>query len=245
MRILLCMLLLMPGDPFADAMRAYEEGRFSDAVKLFLAAESELGEGAPAELLHDLALAALRAGDLRLAESSAEKAVVRGGPRFVPQRHFILGNVAFKRCLQAEILAGRVEAGPVALDAAILHAETAAESWRRAAVTRSDWPAARRNVERALLKLETLRKTRDERRKKQGKKPKNQPPKPPSPERQRDPSVRGRKINQDRLARMQLKELSYAQVRRLLEKLSQKEAEKAKLRKKEQAAKRVSGERDW
>jgi hypothetical protein len=245
MRALLCFLLLASGDPVGDAMRAYEEGRFADAVKLFLAAEAEFGEAAPPELLHDLALAALRADDLPLAESSAEKAVVRGGPRFAPQRDFILGNVAFKRCLKAEVLASRVESGPIALEAAILHAETAADSWRRAAISRADWPEARRNVERALLKLEVLEKERGERRKKQGGRPRNQPPKPPTPERQWDPSQRGRKVGQDRLIGAQLKELSYAQVRRLLDKLTEKEQEKAKLRKKEQASRRVAGERDW
>lgn len=245
MRVLLCFLLLLSGDPFEEGMRAYEEGRFADAVRLFLAAEADLGEDAPAELLHDLALAALRADDLLLAESSAEKAAVRGGARLAPQRDFILGNVAFKRCLKAEVLGGRVEAGPVALDAAILHAETAAGSWQRAAISRADWPEARRNVERALLKLEALKKVREERRKKQGRTPRNQPPAPPAPVRQRDPSQRGRKVNQDWLVRAQLKELSYAQVRRLLDKLSEKEKEKARLRKKEQASKRVAGERDW
>lgn len=245
MRVVLCCFLLLSGDPFADGMRAYAEGRYPDAVKAFLAAEAEHGDAASPELLHNLSLAALRADELRMAESSAEKAAVRGGASFVPIRDFILGNVAFKRCLKAEVLAGRVEAGPVALDAAILHAETAVRSWQRAATSRDDWPEARRNVERALLKLDALKKEREERRKKQNRKPKNQPPQPPAPQQQKDPTRRGRKVNQDRLVTAELKELSRAQVRRLLDKLAEKEKEKTGLRRKEQAAKRVAGDRDW
>ncbi len=157
------------GDEFAAGLRAYAEGRFADALAAFSAAEEKAGDGAPPELLHDKALAALRAGAFVEAENGTRKAADRGGPEFAALRDFLLGNVAFARCEKAALQAGQVEAEPFAFDSAIALAAAARNSWQRAAASRPDWPEARRNVERALLMMEDLVKRKAEAEKKKPK----------------------------------------------------------------------------
>ena len=128
-----CFLLALGGDEFGRAMSHYRAGRFDDAYRGFLEVSIAEGDDASPELFYDLALAALAAGRFRDAEIAAEKAAARGGGEYVGLRDFLFGNSAFARCLSAAELAGRVEAGPVAFDAAILHARSAAGHWRRAA----------------------------------------------------------------------------------------------------------------
>src|SRR6185436_14262267 len=74
---------------------------------------------------------------------------------------FLQGNVAFSRSERSEFEVRELGADRAALDRAIAQAEAARDAWQRAAASRADWPAARRNVERAqqrLVALEELRK---------------------------------------------------------------------------------------
>ena len=80
MRALLWWTLLLGGGAFGDGVRAYREGRFREALEKFTEAERNAGDDASAELLYDKALAALRAGELLVAEASAGRAADRGGP---------------------------------------------------------------------------------------------------------------------------------------------------------------------
>ena len=250
MKILLLLLMLpfsMPlfnGDDFAAGVRAYREDRFRDALEAFTKAEKTAGNGASPELLHNRAMAALCAGELIEAEFSAEKAAVRGGPEFAALRDFLLGNTAFARCGKAETEAGMLEADPFAFDTAIAHAEIAGRCWQRAASSRSDWPAARRNVERALLKLKALKKKKEaakqQKKKIKDKKNMNQP----------DPllqSQRPKPEDQEQESRVKplLHELPPELVRRLLDKLNEKEKEKLALRKAQQRLQRAEVEKDW
>jgi hypothetical protein len=226
---LLVLLLGGCGDP---GVAAYREGRFRDAH----AALKSAGDGAPAERLFNRALAALRAGDLTDAESAAERAAARGTPEIAALADFLRGNAAFARCRMAERQATTAAAEPFAFDVAITYAQKAGRLWQLAAMTRADWPAARRNVERALLKEEELKRKKADREEQQRRKT-NPPPRPkprPAPDAEQDPAVDP-----------QLKELDPAAVLRLLEKLAEKEKEKRALRRSHREARMTGVERDW
>ena len=199
------------------------------------------GGGGAAQKALDHALQSLRDGDLRAAEASAERAAARGGPEYAALRDFLHGNVAFVRCVEAGRQASTPAAEPFAWDVALLYGRKARDFWQRAAVSRADWPAARRNVERALLKLEELERKKadaeDRRRRASDPQPRPRPlPKP----RQPDPDP-----EQGPPDGPQLKELGPEQVLQLLEKLAQKEREKLALRRSQRKAGTAGVEKDW
>ena len=186
----------------------------------------------------EAALHALREGRLRDAEGAAERAVRRGGAPYEALRNFVRGNTAFARCLLAEKQAAMPQAEPFALDVAINYSKAARDSWKAAATSRSDWPEARRNVERALLKIEELeqKKAEQEKRRKQTDpkptpQPKPQPKTKPTPQKEAKP-------------KLQVKQLPPEEVKKLLDRLAQKEREKLALRRTQRKA-RMAGERDW
>ena len=123
MKALLPILLLLCASDFPEGVRAFREGRFGDALEAFTEAEKALGDRASAALLHNKALAALRAGKLTDAEASAERAAAAGGPELLPFRDFLHGNTAFARCEHAELQASQPEAEPFAYDLAIAYRE--------------------------------------------------------------------------------------------------------------------------
>ncbi|MHC4973714.1 MAG: hypothetical protein ACYTG3_15420 [Planctomycetota bacterium] len=198
------------------------------------------GDESSAERLFNRALAALRAGDLSDAEAAAESAATRGTPEIEALCDFVRGNAAFARCRMAERQASTAAAEPFAFDVAITYARKARRLWQLAAMSRPDWPAARRNVERALLKEDELKRKKadreeQQRRRKTDPKPKPRPKPPPeSPDAEPDPAVDP-----------QLRELAPEEVLRLLDKLAQKEKEKRALRRSRRKARMADVERDW
>jgi len=239
--LLLPSILFAAGDDFASGVRAYEEGRYRDALAAFTEAQIAAGEEAPAELLFNRALAALRAGDLREAEASAARAAERGGREFAALRDFMRGNAAFQRCAWTEAQANEPSAPPFALDSAIQYAESARAAWQAAAASRDDWPEARRNVERALRKLEELRRKKEE-----AEKNRPEQPKPKEPElRPNPPEPEGRTTEEETTPEPQLVELSPEEVQRLLDKLGEKEKEKIAMRQARRRARTVEVEKDW
>jgi tetratricopeptide (TPR) repeat protein len=242
-------------DDFDTGTVAYREGRFDDAHAAFAAAVAAAGDDAPGELLYDEALAALRAGDLKDADAAAERAATRD-PELRPLADFVRGNVAFARCELAAKQAEGLEAEPFAFDVAIVRGRDAARRWQSAAMSRADWPEARRNVERALRKLEDLR----DRQAQAAKSPKNKteggadrlngvkpdeksdaapppPPPPPGGGNADDPS--------EQSDPPQLTELPRDQVMRLFEKLAEKERERLAGRHRAAKSKPPEVERDW
>ncbi len=177
-------------------------------------------------------VAALRAGDWRGAETRAKELAP-------PLRDFVRGNVAFAHCLMAERQASSPAAEPFAWDVAISYGRRARDFWKHAAMSRDDWPEARRNVERALLKLDALarKKKEAERRRQSNPKPK------PKPTPRRKPL--GRDETQEPKDQPQLKELTPEQVLRLLDKLAEKEKEKVALRRSHRKVRMAEVERDW
>lgn len=230
---LLALLLCGCGDP---GVQAYREGRFRDAHRAFQAA----GDDASAERLFNRALAALRVGDLSDAEAAAANAAARGEPEIEALSDFLRGNAAFARCRMTEHQSSTAAAEPFALDVAITYARKARRLWQLAAMSRPDWPAARRNVERALLKeaeLERKKADRDEQQRRKTDRPPRPKPAPaptPRPDTAPAPTVNA-----------QPKELAPEEVLRLLDKLAQKEKEKRTLRRSRRKARTAGVERDW
>lgn len=160
-RTVVVALLLAACGRAADGKAAYEAGRFDEALRHF----SEAERAAPSpELAFDVALAALRGGDLDTAESAAARAFetsahesdVRADARFV------LGAAAYERCLREMKQAARPESEPFAYDGAERLARRAAAEWAASCVLRGDWPEAARNVERALARAAECRTAKSE-----------------------------------------------------------------------------------
>jgi hypothetical protein len=246
--LLIAVSLLVASIDDSDGARAYREGRFADALAFFTAGTRVQGHDASPEWLHNQALAALRAGELVVAEIAAEKAAARGNALFIGLRDFVLGNVAFVRCERADLVSRQPESGPPALDAAIAHAESAAAWWQRASMTRSDWPEARRNAERAAVRLRELKDRKEQAERKRQANAGRRSPRPlPTPTAEGEQATEaGGKISRSQRVTVAVKgELSPQQVRHLLEMLAEKEVEKRRLREKNQRVRTLAVERDW
>ncbi len=236
---LLLSLALAGCDAGAAGRRAYGEGRFEDAHAAFAAATDSEGDGASAELLYNRGLAALRAGDLRDADASATKAASRGGAESVALAVFLRGNAAFALSGLAERQADTVEAEPFAFDIAIEYARAARNHWQRAAVTRDDWPEARRNVERAIRKIEELVGKKREAAARRERRPEA------LPDPVRKPGVEQRPTEEESPIDPQLAELSSEDVLKLIERLAEKEREKVALRRSHRRKLMEEVEKDW
>lgn len=251
------LLLLAACSDVGDGVRAYRAGNFEEAHAAFAAAEERAGDGASAALLYDRSLAALRVGELDAAESAAVRAADRD-PDFAGRRDFLLGNVSFARCELAETQANSPEAEPFAFDVAIRYGEAARDAWGAAAASRNDWPEARRNVERALLKIADLRRqqaARDPNSKKAPDAPTPPRPAPPTPpptptagpdaEQPPDAPGPGADGTPDAEPGAVVAELTPEQVRRLFETLAAKEREKLDVRRERRRTQPPEVTRDW
>jgi len=216
------------------AREAYEAGRYEDAHAAFL----DAGDDVSAPALVNRALAGLMAGQLRDAAEMAKRATVEGTGEVAARAMFLHGNVAFAQCTLAERQADTLEAEPFAFDIAIRYGEAARDHWRDAAMTREDWPEARRNVERALLKLMTLRNKKREAAKRREKKsePKPEPKPRPAP---------GKEEVEEKPGDPAIAALSAEQVLRLFERLEEKEREKIELRREQRRERMATVEKDW
>lgn len=240
---------------FAAAEQAYREGRFAEAQRAFAALETQAGAAASPELLFDLALAALANGEIELAEASVERAAARGDQAFAARRDFVLGNIAWARGQAAAALATQVEAEPFAFRPALMHIEAARNSWLRATLAsmqdQADRAAARRNVERAMLRLLELQQLRDaaeaRRRKESGggdARPKLVPDGDDQGESGNSRPGTDTATEANELQPLTV-ELSAAELAAMFERLDSKAQEKRAMRRERKIAQRVSVERDW
>ncbi len=244
--VLLAMLALGACRAEHPAIVAFAYGRFGEALAGFRQLERDLGDEAPAAVFHGQALSALRTGALVEAELAVEKLVARGGLDFAPERDFVLGVTAFVRCERAEAQASGPEAEPFAFDVAIAHAEAAQAAWQRAAIARGDWPEARRNLVRAMNKLDELRKKRQAaiERKRKDQRPDSKP-KPSEEEAPRDSDGQPKEIEPAPRLEPQAVELARGQIDGLLRRLDEKEREKGALRRSQRTALQSGVEKDW
>ncbi|MHC4837983.1 MAG: hypothetical protein ACYTF3_07335, partial [Planctomycetota bacterium] len=157
--LLIAGVVLLLGHPRAEAAAGFAAMETGDPLAAAEAYAAAVERKPTRTLLRNLALAALAADELDLAEETAERLAVEGGSSYdVAWRDFLLGNLAWRRSERAELLAR----GPVppagALEQAIAQAEAAAEAWKAADEGRGSlWPEAQRNVARAAARLDALR----------------------------------------------------------------------------------------
>lgn len=179
------LVLALTGCDRTSAGRAAYAGGNYQAARDALAAEiADAGDDASAELFYDLALAELALERPAPAREAAERAEAVGGEAFAPLAAFIRGSAAYLQAEAAAEAAAQPGADARAMQWAIALGEDALAAWRFAATTRRDWPAARRNVERALLLLERLREQRkgDPNTKQKPPEPKDEPKEDDKPE---------------------------------------------------------------
>jgi hypothetical protein len=178
----------------------------------YAAALESLAAGRPAE--------ALRAADRVAASEDADLAAFGD---------FLAGNASFALSEEAERESSRPGADPTLADRSLAHAEDALSRWRRAILARGDWPEARRNAERALLRLERLRERAQESRTRRigiprpGESPEAPTPPEPTTPRVEEPAADG-------APSVETREIAAEQVARILEVLRKKEQEKRELR---------------
>lgn len=195
------------------------------------------------------------AAALVLLAASALGGCERGGVD--PEAHatFLRGNAAYADSLALEAAAAdatAAERGDL-MRAAYRRAEDALAAWQWAAATRLDWPQARRNVERGLLRMKALREHKKEGGKpdpksvpfKGDQKPKDEPTKdkpeedpPEQPEVPEDPPA-------NPTARIDAGELPQERVLGVLETLRLRERQKIDLRKQRRTVRPALGGRDW
>jgi hypothetical protein len=238
-------LLVLAGcDATSDGRKAYDDGHYADAQAAF--ASASRGDSASAELLYDQALAALRAGDL----AAADAALARMSG-LVPLRDFLRGNVAFARCELAARQAQTAEAEPFAFEVAIAHAKTARGAWQDAAMSRPDWPEARRNVERAglaIAKLQRLQEDAGRRSAKAGRPEVRLRPAPrakPADDRPPTSQTTADTPGKEPSAAANEAELTPEQVRELFDRLAAKEKERIAARRSRRQDKSADVESDW
>ena len=146
-------LELKPHAGVAAGIAAYQQGDFEKAMHLFEAAADGYHS---VTLQKNLALAALRFGDLESARTATALVASLGNAEDLIWHDFLLGNLAWKRSLRAEVEAH----GPVppagALERAIAQAEVARDAWQAVLDAESGWPEAQRNLQRVTARLLTL-----------------------------------------------------------------------------------------
>lgn len=245
-------LMFQGAGTLADGERAYREGRPADAAAAFAAAVVDRGAAAPPELLYDLAVAAWAAGDREQSAAALERAaaVAAANDReFARRLAFVRGLHAFARAEAAAKLAAQVEAEPFAFRPALEQMAVAVAQWRLAVMAADDWPAARRNAERAQARLAELQAQRDraeaDKRRRTGaaEQPKLVPTGDQPNDAQRDGGA-GTDA-QEQAAQPLRTELSPQQVAELFARLQQKQQQKAQLRRTARNAARAAVERDW
>jgi hypothetical protein len=122
--------------------------------------------------------------------------------------------------------------------------QTARDSWIAAATSRADWPQARRNVERALRRIDALERAKAERQRKReatAEAPSGAPNPPPrEPDRVPIPEPPAPSIPPE-------VELTPSQIERLFEILRRDEAAKLETRRARRSARPAAdpSERDW
>ena len=173
-----------------QAHAAQAAGDLAAARAAYVAARGQTSGDARRIVDHNLARLALVAQAWGDAATHADQLASGAGDAWETRAAFVRGHVAYAQSLQLEQAALRPGADPRLRARAVVLAEDALAAWRAAAQGDADLPAARANVERALLRVAALR----EHRRTGGKaRPQPQrPPPPPSPSAHAGPHLGGR-----------------------------------------------------
>ncbi|MDA1260232.1 MAG: hypothetical protein O3A20_06370 [Planctomycetota bacterium] len=161
MKAVLLTLLILAGDPLAAGLRAFRAGDARAALAAFDQALARDGETASAALHYDRALAALHCSEWDAAEASAQSALDRGGIAFAARVAFLRGCMAAQRAEAAAVLAAQAGAIPADWDLALARGRSSLDAFALALDQReNDWPEARRNAARVMLRLEVWQQAR-------------------------------------------------------------------------------------
>lgn len=157
----LLVTLLLPGcGRMQEARDLAAGGQHAAALALLEQDLARAGARAPAALHANLGLCALRLGQVERARAAFAAAEAAGGPAYARLATFLRGHAAFVASRDLEQQSRRPGADPALLEGALMRAEDALAAFRLASTQGPDWPEARRNLERALLRLESLREQR-------------------------------------------------------------------------------------
>lgn len=232
------------GDPFPRGVAEYEAGSYAAALDAFAEAELLAGDHADPALLANRALAALRVGRAREAETSAEKLVARGGVEHEGFRDHVFAVAAWLRAQRAQAEAGLTDPDPTAFARAIGHAEDALAGFEAVLVADSSRADAQRNYVRVARMLDALRKAQEEAEKNRRNKREGAEDRP-APEPEPDTDAPPEEVEQAPELQQDDGALTADEVEALLARLARKEAEKLQLRRDRRAARTPSTERDW
>lgn len=247
------LVFLLPGcDRTRSGRTAWDAGRLEDARRAFAHEVEDAGSGASQALLFDHALASLATGRWTEADDAAARAMEGDDQGVAGLAAFVRGHVAFERSRLAEVEAARPGADATTAARALADAEDALAFWSEAVLSRSEWPEARRNVERALLRLAGLRERQraDAPDEGPGDGPEAPPPPdgPPLPDRPRPPPptpVPPDPTPTPTGAEVVTQALPAEAVPALVERLRAMEAERERVRRARRDERSASVERDW
>lgn len=146
--------------PAASAVPSAETGPAADGAYAQDAAGDDIHARRVARARYNAAWHALDAGEL---ERCAEELEALRATERVQIRNlavFLSGNLAWRRADDAALRARGPRGGLREWDQAVAAVRAARDAWVEAAATRTDWPAARRNAERAVRRLDELEQLR-------------------------------------------------------------------------------------
>jgi len=151
MKQFLLALILLAGGEHQRGLSLYAEGDYLGAAQAFRAALAKDPDNA--EIAYNLALARWRAGDAEAAETAAERAATLSDGALSHLRDGLLGTLRY-----AAAQAKQSEDLPAALELA----ERARSNFLRGALSEAAGPALRRNLERANLLIDEIKKQIEE-----------------------------------------------------------------------------------
>ncbi len=161
MRYLLLAGVLLFGDPTSEGIRAFRAGQAREAQAAFAQALDAYGKQAPASAHYNLALAALHARDWEVAQHESAAAVEVDAVTFAARAPFLKACASSGLAEDAARFAAAPGAIPADWDLAIARGRAALAEYLEALQAReADWPEARRNAERQLLRLTEWERSR-------------------------------------------------------------------------------------
>lgn len=232
---------------------AYRAGHYDEALVAFREAVAAAGDAPTAVELYNLALAAMRVGELREARDAIDRLESQDDASFVARVQFLRGNLAWEEARFAEAEARLPDADPSSYPRAIARVDEARRAWMRAAVEHGDWPAAGRNVERALRKREELQLAQAAASGKDVRKAPDEPrilpvgsqPEERAPE-ETPAEEKGEEISaEDRALSSEPLQLSPVELDQMIAWLARVDREKRKTRREERARRSDTVEKDW
>lgn len=223
-------------DAWLEGLARLRAGDAPAALQALRAAEAWF-DAAPPELLRARLAAAIAAADGVDAELTVEKLALRtGGDEDL--RAFVTGLAEFARSRFAARQAKLPGADPFALDRAIRHAGAAARAFETACLLAldRDWPAARRNCERALAARQELVRQQEQQKRDQQR---EQDPDRPQPQ------IEPLRIEQELQRPDDAGLLSPQELQAVLRRLASAEDEKRGVRRAVRDARSAGVEQDW